>query len=61
MSTIKKDLPENVHLLTMQKFDNNMLLRLEHQFAAKEDSKLSQPVTISLKVRNLKSLLILTN
>ena len=52
MSAIKKDLPENVHLLTLQKFDNNMLLRLEHQFAAKEDAKLSQPVTVSLKVRN---------
>ncbi|EDV26091.1 uncharacterized protein TRIADDRAFT_63890 [Trichoplax adhaerens] len=49
MSAITKGLPENVHLLTLQRFDNNILLRLEHQFAVKEDSKLSKPVTVSLK------------
>lgn len=48
---LKLDLPENVHLLTVQLLGKtSLLLRLEHMFAAKEDANLSTAVTINIKV-----------
>lgn len=43
-----------MHLLTLARWGPKMLLlRLEHQFAVKEDSNrnLSSPVTVNLQVR----------
>ncbi|KAF7495939.1 Lysosomal alpha-mannosidase [Sarcoptes scabiei] len=43
-------LPENVHLLTLEKWNNEQyLLRLENFFQKQEDEYLSQPVNVSLK------------
>ena len=48
---LKLDLPENVHLLTVQLLGKtSLLLRLEHMFAVKEDASLSTAVTINIKV-----------
>ena len=45
-------LPANVHLLTLEQWaDDEILLRLEHQFERNEDKAYSKPVTVSLKVR----------
>ncbi|NXD32482.1 MA2B1 mannosidase, partial [Spelaeornis formosus] len=53
-SGLRQELPPQVHLLTLARWGPKMLLlRLEHQFALKEDSdrNLSSPVT--LNVQNL--------
>lgn len=45
-----------MHLLTLARWGPKMLLlRLEHQFAVKEDSNrnLSSPVTLNLQVRGV--------
>ena len=47
-----KELPANVHLLTLEHLENNtVLLRLEHQFAVGE--AMSQPANVSLAVSTL--------
>ncbi|XP_052582965.1 lysosomal alpha-mannosidase-like isoform X2 [Peromyscus californicus insignis] len=51
-SGLRQDLPPQVHLLTLARWGPKMvLLRLEHQFAVKEDSRgnLSSPVTLNLR------------
>ena len=51
VSGLKRELPANVHLLTVQLLEKtNLLLRLEHMFAANEDANLSTPVTVNIKV-----------
>ena len=45
---LTRELPRNVHLLTLETFGNQLLIRVEHQFENGEDEKLSQPVNISL-------------
>lgn len=49
-SFLKKAFPENVHLLTLDKWDNNdkLLIRLEHILEENEDPNLSKPVTVDL-------------
>ncbi len=50
-SGLKKPLPGNVNLLTLeQHVGNDVLLRLEHTYAIGEDPVLSKPVTVSLRV-----------
>ncbi|XP_028398027.1 lysosomal alpha-mannosidase-like [Dendronephthya gigantea] len=46
---LSRSLPPNVHLLTLEKFDKSLLLRLEHQFAVGEDDELSKAVTVQLR------------
>lgn len=49
---LKKDLPLNVHLLTLEAWDESTyLLRLEHYYEKDSDKNLSQPVSVSLKVK----------
>ncbi|KAL1785109.1 lysosomal alpha-mannosidase [Sigmodon hispidus] len=51
-SGLRQDLPPQVHLLTLAHWGPKMLLlRLEHQFAVREDSgrNLSSPVTLNLE------------
>lgn len=51
-SALRRELPPQVHLLTLARWGPKMLLlRLEHQFAVKEDSNrnLSSPVTLNLQ------------
>ncbi|XP_041364286.1 lysosomal alpha-mannosidase-like [Gigantopelta aegis] len=57
-SGLKQSLPDNVHLLTLEQFAGSgpapsvkqpYLLRLEHFYERNEDTRLSQPVTVSLK------------
>ncbi|CAJ0938021.1 unnamed protein product, partial [Mesorhabditis belari] len=43
---LKRDLPANVNLLTLEKRSDGILMRLEHIFQANEDPSLSQPATI---------------
>lgn len=51
ISGLKRELPANVHLLTVQLLEKtSLLLRLDHMFAAKEDANLSTPVTVDIKV-----------
>ena len=47
-SGLTRELPANVHLLTLETMQDTALIRVEHQYEAGEDPKLSQPVTISL-------------
>lgn len=48
---VKKDLPENVHLLTLELIEPNVfLMRLENQFEV-TDSVMNSGVTVSLSVR----------
>lgn len=47
-SGMTRQLPANVHLLTLETMQETALIRVEHQFEAGEDPKLSQPVNISL-------------
>jgi lysosomal alpha-mannosidase len=48
-SGVKKDLPQNVHLMTLDNWQGNTkLLRLEHLYESKEDANSSQPVTVVL-------------
>ena len=48
---IKENLPKSIHLLTLEKWngDDELLLRLEHQFDDNEDPLLSMPVTLDIK------------
>lgn len=49
-SLMSRSLPDNVHLLTMEPWDEGrILMRLEHFYAVGEDSLLAQPVTFSIK------------
>ena len=48
-SGLNRELPANVHLLTLETMGNLTLIRVEHQYEAGEDAKLSQPVNISLE------------
>ncbi|KAJ8283245.1 hypothetical protein COCON_G00020950 [Conger conger] len=49
-SGLQAALPPAVHLLTVSRWDeHSVLLRLEHQFQAKESQTLSQPVTVNLQ------------
>lgn len=49
-SMLTRELPANVHLLTLEMWgENSALIRLEHQFAKSEDDDLSKNVTVSLK------------
>lgn len=53
-SGLRRELPPNVHLLTLARWGPQMLLlRLEHQVALGEDldGNLSSPVTLDLRVR----------
>ena len=47
-SGLTRELPANVHLLTLETMKDLALIRVEHQYEAGEDPKLSQPVNISL-------------
>ncbi|NXT30603.1 MA2B1 mannosidase, partial [Syrrhaptes paradoxus] len=48
-SALRRELPPNVHLLTLAPDDaGTVLLRLEHQFERGESANESQPVTIDL-------------
>ncbi|XP_065912002.1 lysosomal alpha-mannosidase-like isoform X1 [Dysidea avara] len=50
VSGLRRELPENVHLLTVQLLEKtSLLLRLEHMFAVKEDTNLSTSVTVNMK------------
>jgi len=50
-SAVKRALPDNVHLLTLEQWDaGTVLLRLEHFYAKDEDPTLSQPAKVQLKV-----------
>ena len=54
VSGLKRELPANVHLLTVQLLNKtSLLLRLDHMFAAKEDANLSTSVTVNIKVWNV--------
>lgn len=47
---INRSLPDNVHLLTLEPWDQGrILMRLEHFYAVGEDSLLAKPVTVSIK------------
>ena len=48
-SGLNRELPSNVHLLTLESIGDLALIRVEHQYEAGEDTMLSQPVNISLK------------
>jgi len=48
---VKRVLPDNVHLLTLEQWEaGTILLRLEHFYAKDEDPVLSQPAKVQLKV-----------
>ena len=47
-SGMTRQLPANVHLLTLETMKDTALIRVEHQYEAGEDPRLSQPVNISL-------------
>ncbi|KAM9251613.1 lysosomal alpha-mannosidase [Cariama cristata] len=48
-SALRRELPPNVHLLTLAPWDaGTLLLRLEHQFERGESANGSQPVTVDL-------------
>ena len=47
-SGLTRELPPNVHLLTLETSKDLALIRVEHQYEAGEDAKLSQPVNISM-------------
>jgi len=50
-SGLKRRLPDNVHLLTLEQWEaSSILLRLEHFYAKDEDPVLSQPAKVQLKV-----------
>jgi len=49
-SGLTKELPKNVHLLTLEQWKgSSYLLRLEHFYQQKESQTLSKPVTVDLK------------
>ena len=47
-SGFTQEFPPNVHLLTLETRNEEMVIRVEHQFAVGEDAALSQPIKISL-------------
>jgi lysosomal alpha-mannosidase len=48
-SALSKDLPLNVHLLTLDQLtEKNFLIRLEHYFELNEDKTYSRPVSVDL-------------
>ena len=50
------NLPDNVHLLTVELLaDKSVLIRVEQMFATKEDVNLSIPVTVNVKVGSYKN------
>lgn len=50
-SALRRELPPNVHLLTLAPWDaGTLLLRLEHQFERGESANGSQPTTVNLLV-----------
>ncbi|XP_051528161.1 lysosomal alpha-mannosidase isoform X2 [Myxocyprinus asiaticus] len=50
-SGLQAALPPAVHLLTLSQWDNDsVLIRLEHQYQAKESKTHSQPVTVNLQL-----------
>lgn len=51
LSALKKALPPNVHILTLEPWkDDTILLRLEHLFEVNETRRYSAPVTVNLQV-----------
>ncbi|XP_071952735.1 lysosomal alpha-mannosidase-like [Antedon mediterranea] len=49
-SLLQHQIPENVHLLTLEKWgDDTVLLRLEHQYEKTDNADLSKNATVSLK------------
>ncbi len=51
-SGLKQALPNNLHLLTLEQWDNSTtLVRLDHTFQNGEDAAMSQPATVNLQVR----------
>lgn len=52
MSFVNRALPPNVHLLTLEPWDDEgrFLVRFEHIYGVGEDQVYSKPVSISLKV-----------
>lgn len=55
-SFISRELPENVHLLTLDSWSedgNTILIRLEHILEKEDDETLSKDVTVDLTVRIL--------
>ncbi|XP_076264017.1 lysosomal alpha-mannosidase-like [Rhynchophorus ferrugineus] len=49
-SGLKKALPDNVHIMTLEPWkDSTFLLRLEHTFEKNEDPTLSRPVQVNLQ------------
>lgn len=51
-SFLKKELPSNVHLLTLESWSasNTFLIRLEHFLEKDEDAGLSKEVTVDVSV-----------
>ena len=50
-SGLARNLPENVHILTLEPWrEHELLLRLEHIMEKDEDPELSKPVIVDLKV-----------
>jgi len=48
-SGLNENLPENVHLLTLENWKNNqILIRLEHFFESSDNDQLSKPVDVNL-------------
>uniref|UniRef100_A0AAY5JWD1 Lysosomal alpha-mannosidase n=1 Tax=Esox lucius TaxID=8010 RepID=A0AAY5JWD1_ESOLU len=59
-SGLQTALPPAVHLLTVSQWDPDLvLLRLEHQYEARDSKEHSQPVTVNLQVSPLPSTFIL--
>lgn len=51
-SGLQHALPPNVHMLTLEQWQGNTyLVRLEHIYEKNEDSSLSKPVNMTMKVR----------
>merc|ERR1719203_1899573 len=49
-SFLKAPLPQNVQVMTLERFSaNTLLLRMSHQFGVNEDATLSQPVKVDLR------------
>ncbi|KAF7265915.1 hypothetical protein GWI33_020660 [Rhynchophorus ferrugineus] len=49
-SGLKRSLPDNVHIMTLEPWtDSTFLLRLEHTFEKTDDPVLSQPASVDLK------------
>ena len=47
---LRDSLPDNIHILTLEPWkENQILLRLEHQFDIDEDPRLSLPVKVNIR------------